>query len=96
MVWWLLFYYLRQVNEVIWQKHYYCHQIVHRCVRSEQFNQTDIGRKILVAPKLLDLRRTSNLTQLSPGSVRTRFLKTFGNGAWPGSHDPQFFGVKCL
>ena len=45
---------------------------------------------MIIAPKRLKLR-TSNLTHVFPGTVRTRPQKFSQKGAWPWSRDPLNF-----
>ena len=59
------------------------------CVRSGRSTGVKL---MLIAQKRLKLR-TSNLTQVFPGTVRTRPPKCFQKGAWPGSRDPLNFSA---
>jgi len=89
-------YYLCQVKDVNHEWHRYWFRSMCVCVRSGVINQTSL--------KPLKLR-TSNLTRMFPGTIRTWPSKIFRTGllfeknfqgraeAWPGSRDPLNFGV---
>jgi len=86
--------YLRQVNEVNWQR--YCfHRIVSvcLCVRSEPVNLTVSALFANSSKAVKDFKFDAHASRDSPGMI----LENFRKGAWPGSGNPQnFWTLKCL
>ena len=79
-------YYLRQVSEVNGGDNVFV-----RCVSVCVCAQRPVnGSQMPIAQKRLKLR-TSNLTQVFPGTVQTDPRKFIQKGAWPWSRDPLNF-----
>jgi len=84
-------YYLRQVNGVNGGDMFLCIVCVCvcLCVCAQRTGQSDQFKTVKATI------RTSNLTCMFPGTVRTWPHKNFLKRAWPGSRPPKFLGVKC-
>jgi len=64
------------------------------CVRSEPVNQTVAAFNVysFKTVKATDFKFDTSIFGDNPDMI----LKIYGKRAWPGSRDPQFWGIKML